>query len=64
MKFRIEKDTMGEIKVPTKALWGAQTQRALDNFKISGILMNFPFSNTNMFVVMFFNTLTLFPKRS
>ena len=46
MKFRIEKDTMGEIKVPAKALWGAQTQRALDNFKISGILMNFPFSNT------------------
>ncbi|SVC49329.1 uncharacterized protein METZ01_LOCUS302183, partial [marine metagenome] len=45
MKFRIEKDTMGEIKVPLKALWGAQTQRALDNFKISGILMNFPFTN-------------------
>ena len=46
MKFRIEKDTMGEIKVPAKALWGAQTQRALENFKISGISMIFPFSNT------------------
>ena len=46
MKFKIEKDTMGEIKVPAKALWGAQTQRALEHFKISGISMNFPFSNT------------------
>lgn len=35
--FRIEKDSMGEIKVPTNALYGAQTQRAHDNFPISGI---------------------------
>jgi fumarate hydratase class II len=34
--FRIEHDSMGEIKVPTDALWGAQTQRAVDNFSISG----------------------------
>jgi len=34
MDFRIEKDTMGEIKVPTDKLWGAQTQRSLQNFKI------------------------------
>ncbi len=34
--YRIEKDSMGEIKVPANALWGAQTQRAVDNFKISG----------------------------
>jgi fumarate hydratase class II len=34
--FRIEHDSMGEIKVPTDALWGAQTQRAVDNFAISG----------------------------
>ncbi len=33
---RIEKDSMGEVKVPAGALWGAQTQRAIDNFKISG----------------------------
>jgi fumarate hydratase class II len=35
--FRIEKDSMGEIKVPKDALYGAQTQRAHDNFPISGI---------------------------
>jgi fumarate hydratase class II len=33
---RIEHDSMGEIKVPTDALWGAQTQRAVENFRISG----------------------------
>ena len=32
MKFRIEKDSIGEVKVPKKALWGAQTQRAINNF--------------------------------
>lgn len=36
-KFRIEKDSMGELKVPDHALYGAQTQRAIDNFPISGI---------------------------
>ena len=35
-EFRIEKDTMGEVKVPAKALWGAQTQRSTENFKIGG----------------------------
>lgn len=35
--YRIEKDSMGEIKVPVNALYGAQTQRAHDNFPISGI---------------------------
>ncbi|HSN17480.1 MAG TPA: class II fumarate hydratase [Gammaproteobacteria bacterium] len=34
--FRVEHDSMGEIKVPADALWGAQTQRAVDNFSISG----------------------------
>ena len=34
MGFRIEKDTMGEIKVPADKLWGAQTQRSSQNFKI------------------------------
>ena len=33
--FRIEHDSMGELRVPAKALWGAQTQRAIDNFAIS-----------------------------
>jgi fumarate hydratase class II len=35
-EFRVEHDTMGEVKVPTKALWRAQTQRAVENFPISG----------------------------
>ena len=35
-EFRIEHDTMGEVKVPADALWRAQTQRAVDNFPISG----------------------------
>ena len=35
-EYRIEHDTMGEVKVPTDALWRAQTQRAVDNFPISG----------------------------
>jgi len=34
--YRIEKDTMGEVKVPKNALYGAQTQRAVENFPISG----------------------------
>ena len=35
-EFRIEHDTMGEVKVPVNALWRAQTQRAVENFPISG----------------------------
>ena len=38
-KFRTEKDSMGELKVPKDALWGAQTQRAVDNFPLSGLSM-------------------------
>ena len=34
--FRIERDTMGEVRVPAAALWRAQTQRAVENFPISG----------------------------
>src|ERR1700757_4652846 len=34
--FRIERDSMGELQVPADALWGAQTQRAVQNFPISG----------------------------
>ena len=35
--YRIEKDTLGEVKVPADALYGAQTQRARENFPISGM---------------------------
>ncbi|HET9261349.1 MAG TPA: class II fumarate hydratase [Acidimicrobiia bacterium] len=37
MDYRIEKDSMGEVKVPIDALYGASTQRAVDNFPISGL---------------------------
>jgi fumarate hydratase class II len=37
--FRVERDSMGETRVPAWALWGAQTQRAIQNFPISGIPM-------------------------
>jgi fumarate hydratase class II len=36
-KFRIEKDSMGEVKVPIDSLYAAQTQRAIDNFPVSGL---------------------------
>ena len=46
MKYRIEKDSLGNVKVPEDALWGAQTQRALENFKISCIKFAFPFGRS------------------
>ncbi|WP_202080428.1 class II fumarate hydratase [Caldalkalibacillus salinus] len=39
MDYRIEKDTLGEIKVPADKLWGPQTQRSLENFKIGQEMM-------------------------
>ena len=39
MEYRIEKDTMGEVKVPAQAYWGAQTQRSRENFQIGGHTM-------------------------
>jgi len=38
-EYRIEKDSMGELQVPADALYGAQTQRAVNNFPISGLCM-------------------------
>jgi fumarate hydratase class II len=38
-EFRVERDSMGELQVPASALWGAQTQRAVNNFPISGLRM-------------------------
>jgi fumarate hydratase class II len=37
MEYRIERDTMGEVRVPRQAYYGAQTQRAVENFRVSGI---------------------------
>ena len=42
MEFRIEKDTMGEVKVPANAYFGAQTQRSIDNFKIAQDINTMP----------------------
>lgn len=42
MKYRIEKDTMGEVKVPIDAYYGAQTQRSVDNFKIAQDINRMP----------------------
>ncbi|HRO70012.1 MAG TPA: lyase family protein, partial [Chitinophagaceae bacterium] len=42
MDYRIEKDTMGEVKVPAKAYYGAQTQRSIDNFKIAQDINRMP----------------------
>jgi fumarate hydratase class II len=38
-EFRVERDSMGELRVPAQALWGAQTQRAVQNFPLSGLKM-------------------------
>ncbi len=37
--YRVEADSMGELEVPAAALWGAQTQRAVNNFPVSGLTM-------------------------
>jgi fumarate hydratase, class II len=42
MEFRIEKDTMGEVKVPASAMYGAQTQRSIENFKIAQDINRMP----------------------
>ena len=42
MSFRIEKDTMGEVQVPSTAYYGAQTQRSIDNFKIAQDINKMP----------------------
>ena len=42
MEYRIEKDTMGEVKVPIDAYFGAQTQRSIDNFKIAEDINKMP----------------------
>ena len=39
MDYRIEHDTMGEVKVPADKYWGAQTERSFENFKIGSTKM-------------------------
>ncbi len=42
-EYRVEKDSMGEVRVPAEAYYGAQTQRAVENFPISGLRFDRPF---------------------
>lgn len=42
MKYRIEKDTMGEVQVPSDVYWGAQTQRSIENFQIAQDINKMP----------------------
>jgi len=52
MEFRIEHDTMGEVKVPAEKYWGAQTQRSKDNFKIGGENMHMPMEIVRAFAIL------------
>lgn len=51
MKYRIEKDTLGEVKVPADKLWGAQTERSRNNFKI-GPQASMPFEVIKAFAIL------------
>ena len=52
MKYRTEKDSLGEVKVPSEAHYGAQTQRAIDNFQISGLVFSKDFITTLAIIKM------------
>jgi fumarate hydratase, class II len=52
MNYRIEHDTMGEVKVPAEKYWGAQTQRSRDNFKIGGANMHMPMEIIRAFAIL------------
>jgi fumarate hydratase class II len=52
MEFRIEHDTMGEVKVPAEKYWGAQTERSRNNFKIGGEHMKMPLEIIHAFAIL------------
>lgn len=52
MKFRIEKDTMGQVEVPSEKYWGAQTQRSQDHFKIGGMQTKMPLEIIRAFAIL------------
>lgn len=52
MSYRIEKDSIGEIQVPSDKYWGAQTQRSLQNFKIGGLDARMPIEIIRAFGVL------------
>jgi fumarate hydratase, class II len=52
MQYRIEKDTMGEVKVPVDAYYGAQTQRSIENFKIAQETNRMPIEIIRAFAIL------------
>ena len=52
MNYRIEHDTLGEVKVPAHRYWGAQTQRSLQNFDIGGGLARMPIEVIHAFAIL------------
>ena len=52
MEFRIEKDSLGEVKVPANQYWAAQTQRSLQNFKIGGAADKMPLEIIRAFAIL------------
>lgn len=52
MEYRIEHDTMGEVKVPADKYWGAQTERSRNNFKIGGEKNQMPIEITYAFAIL------------
>ena len=52
MNYRIEHDSMGEVRVPEDKLWGAQTQRSFENFKIGVGLETMPTEIIRSFAIL------------
>ena len=52
MEYRLEQDTMGEVKVPADKYWGAQTERSRNNFKIGGHNMTMPIEVIRAFAIL------------
>lgn len=52
MEYRIEHDTMGEVKVPAEKYWGAQTERSRNNFKIGGEKNQMPMEIIRAFAIL------------
>jgi len=52
MEYRIEKDTMGPVEIPTDKYWGAQTQRSVNNFKIGGVKHQMPLEIIHAFAIL------------
>ena len=52
MEYRLEHDTMGDVKVPADKYWGAQTERSRNNFKIGGTNMTMPIELIRAFAIL------------